>query len=75
VKLVSWKKFVILHGNAEAWSYVYKQQADKLRVEKVLNTLLDRTIVSQIPWRKWLVAFCTFTSQKIENVTTVLSNG
>jgi len=28
-----------LHGNAEAEGYVYRQQADKLRVEKMLNTL------------------------------------
>jgi len=38
-KLVSWRKFVTSRGNAEAWGYVYRQQADKLRVEKVLNTL------------------------------------
>ena len=39
VKLASWQKFVSSHGNSEAWGYVYKQQANKLRVERVLNTL------------------------------------
>jgi len=38
-KLKSWRQFVILHGNTEALGYVYKQQTDKLRVKKVLNTL------------------------------------
>jgi len=38
-KRASWRKFVTSCGNAEAWGYVYRQQADKLRVEKVLNTL------------------------------------
>jgi len=36
-KRANWRKFVTSHGNAEAWGY--RQQADKLRVEKVLNTL------------------------------------
>lgn len=38
-KLVSWRKFVTSYGNSEAWGYVYKQQAEKLRVERVLSTL------------------------------------
>jgi len=38
-KHVSWRQFVTSHGNAEAWVYVYKQQADKLKIKKVLNTL------------------------------------
>jgi len=38
-KRASWREFVTSCGNAETWGYVYRQQADKLRVEKVLNTL------------------------------------
>lgn len=38
-KKASWQEFVTSHGNAEAWGIVYKQQADKLRVDKVLSTL------------------------------------
>nr|XP_012215484.1 PREDICTED: uncharacterized protein LOC105667926 [Linepithema humile] len=38
-KLASWRKFVTWHGNSEAWSYVYKQEAEKFRVERVVNTL------------------------------------
>ncbi|XP_046830236.1 uncharacterized protein LOC124429244 [Vespa crabro] len=38
-KLESWRKFVTKQGNAEPWGYIYKQQAGKLRVEKVINTL------------------------------------
>lgn len=38
-KLESWRSFVTSHGNAKPWGYVYKQQADKLRVEKVLSTI------------------------------------
>lgn len=38
-KKVSWQKFVTSHGNAEAWGIIYQQQADKLRVERVLSTL------------------------------------
>lgn len=38
-KVASWQKFVTSHGNSEAWGYVYKQQAEKLRVRGVLNTL------------------------------------
>jgi alkylated DNA nucleotide flippase Atl1 len=38
-KLASWRKFVTSYGNSEAWGFVYKQQAEKLRVEGVLGTL------------------------------------
>ncbi|KAL6417402.1 hypothetical protein ACFW04_012773 [Cataglyphis niger] len=38
-KLASWRKFVTSHGNSEPWGFVYKHQAEKLRVEGVLSTL------------------------------------
>lgn len=38
-KRESWRKFVTSHGNSERWGFVYKHQADKLRVEKVLSTI------------------------------------
>lgn len=41
-KLRSWQRFVTSLGNKEPWSFVYRQQADKLRVKKVINTLRKR---------------------------------
>ncbi|KMQ90177.1 reverse transcriptase [Lasius niger] len=38
-KLVSWRNYVTSYGNSEPWGFVYKQQAEKLRVERVLSTL------------------------------------
>lgn len=38
-KLASWREFVTSHGNAEPWGFVYKHQASKLRIERVLSTL------------------------------------
>lgn len=38
----SWQKFVTEYGNKEPWGFVYQQQAEKLRVEKVLSTLKTR---------------------------------
>lgn len=35
----SWKDFVTSYGNKEPWGFVYKHQADKLHVEKVLSTI------------------------------------
>lgn len=38
-KFDSWSNFVTSRGNEEPWGFVYKQQADKLKVEKVISTL------------------------------------
>lgn len=38
-KLESWRNFVSSYGNTEPWGFVYKQQANKLRVQKVLSTI------------------------------------
>lgn len=38
-KNASWRRFVTSHGNKEPWGFVYKHQANKLRVEKVLSTI------------------------------------
>lgn len=38
-KRASWRNFVTTHGNSETWGFVYKQQANKLRVERVLGAL------------------------------------
>lgn len=38
-KIDSWRKFVTKHGNEDPWGIVYRLQADKLRLGKVLSTL------------------------------------
>lgn len=38
-KRESWKDFVTSYGNEEPWGFVYKHQADKLHIEKVLSTI------------------------------------
>lgn len=38
-KRASWRRFVTSNGNQEPWGLVYKLQADKLQVEKVLSTI------------------------------------
>ncbi|KYN28328.1 hypothetical protein ALC57_02253 [Trachymyrmex cornetzi] len=38
-KYESWKNFVTECGNEKPWGFVYKQQANKLRTEKVISTL------------------------------------
>lgn len=38
-KLESWKKFVTIEGNKNPWGFVYKLQANKLRVEKVQESI------------------------------------
>ena len=38
-KLDRWRKFVTSNGNSEPWRFVYKLQAQKLRVRGVLSTL------------------------------------
>jgi len=40
-KYESWKKFVTECGNTKPWGFVYKQQTNKLKIEKVIrvNTL------------------------------------
>lgn len=43
-KLDSWREFVSTVGNAKPWGIVYKQQADKLRVEKVISTIEIRGV-------------------------------
>jgi len=38
-KVASWQKFFTSNDNSEAWGFVYQQQAEKLRVERVISTL------------------------------------
>lgn len=38
-KIQSWRKFVASQGDSDPWGFVYKQQAGKLRVGRVLSTL------------------------------------
>lgn len=38
-KIVSWRNFVTTAGNENPWGYVYRQQAEKIRVAQVLSTL------------------------------------
>lgn len=38
-KLESWRRYVTSNGNSEPWGFVYKLQANKLQVTKVISTL------------------------------------
>lgn len=38
-KVASWRAFVTRTGNKQPWGFVYQQQADKLKVGKVLSSL------------------------------------
>ena len=54
-KYESWQKFVTECGNEKPWGFVYKQQADKLKVEKVISTLrkgehLTKTVKETAQW-------------------------
>ena len=54
-KYESWQKFVTECGNEKPWGFVYKQQADKLKIEKVISTLrrgehLIKTVEETAQW-------------------------
>ena len=54
-KYESWQKFVTECGNEKPWGFVYKQQADKLKVEKIISTLrkgehLTKTVKETAQW-------------------------
>jgi len=38
-KYESWQKFVTECGNEKPWGFIYKQQANKLKIKKVISTL------------------------------------